>query len=105
MSPAGEGPVPYQLVYSERVRNALRELLERARAQGIGRRVLDAVKAIDALLRLYPQFGQPLRDLEISGETLWIGTVAPVVARYVIDEERRLVFVVVPFKVLPGLGL
>src|SRR5437762_14152635 len=54
MSPAGEGPVPYQLIYSERVRNALRELLERARARGIGGQVLDAVKAIDARLRVPP---------------------------------------------------
>lgn len=105
MNPAGEQPVTYRVIYSERVRQELRALLERAQARGIGRPVLDAVKGIDARLRVYPQFGQPLRDLATAGETLWIGVVEPVVVRYVVDEERRLVFVVVPLKVLSGFGL
>src|SRR5437879_3802749 len=102
MSPVGEKPVPYRVVYSERVRNELRDLLQRATARGIGRLVLDAVKAIDARLSVYPQFGQPLRDLGTSGVTVWIGMIEPVIVRYLVDEGRRLVFVVIPFKVLPA---
>jgi hypothetical protein len=53
---------------------------------------------------VYPQFGEPLRDLITLGETLWAGTVPPFVAHYVIDEARRLVFVVRPFMLLPKPG-
>jgi hypothetical protein len=105
MSGAGEAPVPYRVVYSGRVRTDLRALMDRALALNRGRAVADAVKAIDTRLRIYPQFGQPLRELATEEETLWVGTVPPLVVHYVIDDERRLVFVVHPFKPLPGLGL
>jgi hypothetical protein len=105
MSTAGKDPVRYRVVYSEHVRVGLKELLARAAARNLGRAIADAVKEIDARLRIYPQFGQPLRDLQTVGETVWIGTVGPLVVQYVIDDERRLVFVVAPFKPLPRLGL
>ena len=76
-----------------------------AARKGLGREALNAVKTIDQRLRIYPQFGQPLRDLETPGETLWVATVWPLVARYVIDEDRRVAFVVTTFKPLPNLGL
>jgi hypothetical protein len=50
-------PIPYRVVYSERVRNALRSLIIRARDRGLGLQVLAAVKARDYLLHIYPQFG------------------------------------------------
>jgi len=94
-------PVPYRVIYSERVRTGIRELLAQLAAQGSGRQALDALHQLDARLRVYPQFGEPLRDLKTPGETLWAGTVPPFVVNYAIDEERRLVFVVRPFKLLP----
>jgi hypothetical protein len=105
MSAAGEGPVRYRVVYSGHVRAGLRELLGRAAARGLDRTIAEAVREIDARLRVYPQFGQPLRDLKTVGKTVWVGAVEPLVVQYVIDDERRLVFVVAPFKTLPGLGL
>jgi hypothetical protein len=76
-----------------------------AAARGLGDQVLEAAKQIDARLRLYPQFGQPLRDLATPGETVWIGIVEPLVVQYVIDEAMHIVFVVAPFKALPNSGL
>jgi hypothetical protein len=61
----------------------------------LGPQVLAALKKLDGLLHLYPQFGQPLRDLHLEPAQLWIGVVSPLVVRYILDEERRLVMVVV----------
>jgi hypothetical protein len=91
--------------YSARVRSELKDLLTRAAASPLGRQALEAAKIIDYRLRVYPQFGDPLRDLVTEGETLWIATVPPLVVEYVIDEPRRAVFVVVPFRPLPNSGL
>jgi hypothetical protein len=105
VNPPAEGPTPYRVVYSEFVRRHLEQLHARAVAKGLGKQVLDALKEMDRLLHIYPQFGEPLRDLKTSGESVWIGTVGPRVAQYVLDEERRLVFIIAPFQTLPGLGL
>ena len=83
----------------------MQALLARADALGLRPTIAAAVREIDARLRVYPQFGQPLRDLATAGETLWIGTVGPLVVKYVIDDPGRLVFVVQPFQPLPRLGL
>jgi hypothetical protein len=98
-------PIPYRVVYSERVRAGLKEILARAVARGLGRQTLDAAKELDSRLRVYPQFGEPLYDLKTQGETLWSGTVPPLVVQYVLDEAQRLVFVVRPVMLLPGSGL
>lgn len=89
-------PVPYEVSYSGRVREALKDLLVRARQRGHAHQVLDAVREIDRRLQLYPQFGQPLRDLSVEPAQLWIGVVSPLVVRYVLDEQRRQVMVVFP---------
>jgi hypothetical protein len=93
------------LSYSGRVRAALSELLTKAFARGLGQQALDAAKRIDALLRIYPQFGEQRRDLVTKGQTLWTLTIPPLVVDYVIDEERRQVFVVNPIRPLPNSGL
>jgi hypothetical protein len=46
-----------------------------------------------------------LRDLQTAGETLWIGTIPPLVVQYILDEEKRLVFIVVPLNPLPNSGV
>jgi hypothetical protein len=98
-------PPPYRVSYSGRVRDALRELMTRARGLGLGSQVRAAVLEIDYRLRTYPQFGQPLRDLTVEQAQLWIGAVPPLVVQYVIDEERRRVMVVLPLTPLPDSGL
>lgn len=102
--PPSSSPVPYEVVYSERVRNELKQLMAKAVASGHGQEALTALKEMDARLHIYPQFGEPLRDLKTAGETLWAGTVPPLVAQYIIDEDKRLVFVVYPLKALPESG-
>ncbi len=104
MSEPETSPAPYRVVYSQSVRNDLKELLGRAKACGCGRQTLDAVKKIDDLLHIYPQFGEPIRDLEALGATVCLVTVPPLVLQYLLDEEHRLVSVVNPFRALPNAG-
>jgi hypothetical protein len=72
---------------------------------GLGQPALDAIRTIDDRLHIYPQFGEPLRDLKTVGETLWIATVPPFVVQYIIDEPHRSVFIVVPILPLANSGL
>jgi hypothetical protein len=98
-------PVPYHVAYSERVREGLRELADRAKVRGLGRAFLAALKDLDRRLRIYPQFGEPLYDLKLEPGQMWIGTIPPLTIRYVLDEQRRQVTVVSPLTPLPGSGL
>ena len=100
-----DSPVPYRVSYSERVRNELRALIIKAQDRGLGRQVLDAAKEMDRRLRIYPQFGQPLKDLTLESGQVWIGVVAPLVVRYALYEDRRIVMVAAPTMPLPHLGL
>jgi hypothetical protein len=65
-SEPSSSPIPYRVVYWERVRNQLRSHISTARDLGLGPRVLAALKELDHRLHLYPQFGQPLLDLELQ---------------------------------------
>jgi hypothetical protein len=105
MAETSDQPRPYRVVYAERVRGELVDLIGRARSRGLAQQVLDALKAIDRRLRIYPQFGQPLRDLRLERAQVWIGVIPPLVVEYVIDDERRCIMVVVPFRPLPSAGL
>lgn len=95
----------YRVSYSGRVRDSLFELGLMARSRSRGNEFVAAVQEIDRVLQLYPQFGEPLRDLTAEPMTLWIGVIPPLVVRYCVDETRRLVMVGVPFLPLPGAGL
>lgn len=99
------GPVPYDVSYSGRVRDGMRDLVTRATAVGLGPDVLAAILGIDVRLRIYPQFGQPLRDLFAVPAQLWVGVVPPLVVQYILDESRRQVLVVRPITPLPNSGL
>jgi hypothetical protein len=105
MSEPSGAPAPYRVVYSELVRSELRNLIARAKGRGRAPQVLAAVKEIDDRLRVYPQFGQPLRDLQLKPAQLWMGCVSPLVVHYTLDEDRRLVMVVAPILPLPNSGL
>ncbi len=97
----------YQVSYSGRVKQHLRELVARnpAHRAEIGR----VLKDIDRLFRVYPQFGEPLRDLDPPDARLWLATVPPLVAHYIVvepdDGRPRHVTVVRPFMTLPNSGL
>jgi hypothetical protein len=105
MSEPSGTPAPYRVAYSGLVRNELRDLIVRARGRGLAQQVLDAAKQIDDRLRVYPQFGQPLRDLKLRPAQLWMACVPPLVVQYSVDDERRVVMVVVPIRPLPNSGL
>jgi hypothetical protein len=105
MSSPNSGPTPYAVSYSEHVRQELRALVARARERGLVRDVVGALRDFDARLRVYPQFGEPLRDLAQVPLQLWIGCVAPLVVRYVLDESARVVMVVEPIRPLSRAGL
>jgi hypothetical protein len=98
-------PAPYRVVYSERVRNELKGLRARAKERGLGPNVRAAVQEIHQRLQIYPQLGQPLRTLKLEPAQLWVGVVPPLVVQYFLDEDRRLVMVVVPFSPRPNSGL
>jgi hypothetical protein len=105
VSETSNGPIPYRVVYSEHVRHELQELLARAKEQGLGPQVLAAASEIDRRLHIYPQFGQPLLDLSFVPGQLRIGVIPPLVVRYAIHEEQRLVIVATPLTLLPHSGL
>ena len=93
MSTAASGPVPYRVVYSERVRQRLLALADVARERGDGETFLAAVKEFHRRLCLYPQFGEPLIDLTQEPGQVWIGIVRPLAMRYGVFDERRVVMV------------
>jgi hypothetical protein len=98
------GFVPYNLSYSDRVRDELATTFEQARILGQHVPLAAAAKALDSRLRIYPQFGEPLRDTVDNSGREYFGIIPPLVARYLVYEERRLVLVVYPIRVLRGSG-
>ncbi len=101
MSESPDAPAPYRVVYSDVVKAALRELTTRATQSGQRGVFVHAVRKLDRILHLYPQFGEPLIDLELEDGQIWHCSVGPLVVRYAIYEERRLVMVAVPPVLLP----
>src|SRR5947207_9025289 len=85
--------MPYQVVYSERVRQRLLALADASRERGDGDAFLAALKEFHRRLSLYPQFGDPLSDLTTEVGQVHIGIVRPLSMRYGVFEERRLVMV------------
>ncbi len=93
----------YEVNYSGRVTDALRDLVFRNGARAA--ELLATLREFDRRLRFYPQFGQPLRDLVVKPAQLWVGVVSPLVFHYVLDEEHRRVMVVRPPMPLPHTGI
>ena len=105
MSETSNGSIRYQVVYSELVRIELKKLIARAQERGLGPQVLDAVKEMDRLLHTRPRFGDPLIDLALQPGQLRMGTVPPLVVKYALYEDKRLVIVTRPIATLPHSGL
>jgi hypothetical protein len=91
VSAAAPEPVPYRVVYSERVRQRLLALADTARERGDGEAFLAALREFDRRLGLYPQFGEPLIDLTQEPGQVWLGFVRPLAMRYGVFDERRVV--------------
>jgi hypothetical protein len=95
-------PDPYQVSYSEDVREALRALLRRADRLGVGEETRAALQEIDYRLRIYPQFGEPFQDLQLPGATRWHAIHRELYVEYAILEDQRIVLVPVPIRPAPG---
>ena len=85
--------VPYRVIYSEWAQDHLRELGNQARVRGDAEAFLEALLKFDHRLRIYPQFGDPLIDLQEVVGHIRIGIVRPLSMRYGVLEEHRQVFV------------
>lgn len=88
-----ETPVSYAVSYSERAREHLRRLGAAARDRGDGEAFVHALREFHRRLCIFPQFGDPLSDLRIEAGQVRIGVVAPLVMRYGVYEDSRMVFV------------
>ena len=96
-----KGPDPYRVAYWGQVRDTVKVLVDRADRLGIGSEARTALREIDYRLRIYPQFGEQLRDLLTPGHSQWHAIYWDLHVEYVIDELHRLVFVVIPPRPLP----
>ncbi len=96
---------PYRVSYTERVRNSLRAMTARAIEHGLTKELYQALEALDRRLRTYPQFDEALQELKTGSSKLYVMTIAPLVVRYVIEEEKRVVMVASPIETLPNSGL
>jgi len=106
MSQLSEGTPPYRVVYSGLCREETKQLLAHARANGRFTEVAQAVRDIHTRLEWIPlDFGEPLRDLKQLGIQVRIGTIPPLVVRFGADQNRHLVYVSLPFDLLPKSGL
>jgi hypothetical protein len=93
MSMEAESPKLDEVSLSGRVYDKVRELATIAKTRGDGEAFLAAVREFYQRLQIYPQFGDPLADLQHELGQIWIGIVPPLAMRYVILENRRQVFV------------
>ncbi len=101
MAATEPGPIPYRVVYSERVRQRLLALADAARERGDGEDFVAALREFHRRLVLYPQFGEPLFDLTKELGQAWIGFVRPLAMRYAVLDERRIVIVAIVPRLLP----
>lgn len=87
-----ESSSPYLVEYSGVVLQHFRLLATQATARGDGPAFTGALKEFDRLLRLYPQFGDPLSDLKVGSGQFRLGIIRPLSMRYGVNENLRIVF-------------
>jgi hypothetical protein len=87
-------------------RDAAKKLLVRAKAKGRFDELAQSIRGINTRLEWIPlDFGEPLQVFIHLGIEEYIGCVAPLVVRYDVDEQRHIVYVSLPFNLLPKSGL
>jgi hypothetical protein len=96
-----ELPKRYQLTISDHVSDIIVSLARQAKARGDGETFLTSLKEFKHRLLVYPQFGDPLLDLQREVGQLRIGIIPPIAMRYGVLEERRMVFVAAPPILMP----
>jgi hypothetical protein len=81
-------------------------LLGRAQARERFDEIAQTLRDIHNRLEWIPlDFGQPLKDFVHLGIKEHIGVLAPLVIKYGVDEARHIVYVTLPFGLLPKSGL
>lgn len=106
MSEPSQSTPPYRIVWSERCRQTTRELLLRAAERGRHAEVAQLLRDIIRRLEWIPlDFGEPLADHVHTGIQERIAPLSPLVVRFGVDEARRLVYVLIPLKLLANSGL
>lgn len=98
-----DGPIRYRVAYSVQARSRLQELASQANERGDRDSFLDAIQEFDRRLHVFPQFGEPLVGLISQRGRIYVGVVSPLVMRYGVLEDERLVIVAAP-PVLMRLG-
>jgi len=86
-------PQPYRVNLSGRVYDKVKVLSAEAKERGDGEAFLTSLREFYRRLQIYPQFGDPLVDLQEQVGQIRIGIVPPLAMRYIVLEERRQVFV------------
>lgn len=95
---------PYEVLYSEAVRNELKDLHARAVQKDRGPQVLAAARKIDERLHSNPTiFGEPKFHYQTLKLELRVGIEPPLVVHFTVHEERPLV-IVKSLRSLPGQG-
>lgn len=89
------------MVFSDWVRDRLRDLAEQAIHRGDGEAFTAALNEFYRRLRVYPPFGDPLFDLTNEQGQVRNGIIRPIAMRYGVYEDRRLVLVVAQPILLP----
>lgn len=97
----------YRVEASGLVDRALDALEERAAAAGAQERFHDALDRIYEILRIYPQFGDVMRELVVAGKSVLTSrglVVPPHYVEYILDEENWHVIIMTPLRVLARSG-
>jgi len=96
----------FKVAYSELVRTAAKDLLQRAKAKGVLSEVTAAMRAIDQHLHRDPTtFGEPHKNLVHGQGQIRTGFVRPLAVVFSVYEEDRTVLVTRPLMPLSELGL
>ena len=94
--------MPYNVIYSDLVRaNLQNAVIPLAKKLGMGTETLRAIKKIDIMLRVYPEYGEPLSHGTTESQQVRIAAIPPLCVLYGVDLDRGLVYVTQPLKFLP----
>lgn len=104
MNDSESEPIPYRVSYTGRVRERLSAFSDIARERGDQLAYYAALLEFDRRLHIYPQFGEPLYDVTQSPGQVWLGIVPPLLMRYVVFDELRVVEVAELPVLLPKSG-
>src|SRR5262245_4838916 len=88
---------PYRVLYAPEVQDGLDALIRGAGQDSL--EVLLAFRQADYLLKIYPQFGEPIYGVG-PGMVYYAGGVRMLFIRYVVDELERTVIVLDPIKLV-----